>query len=756
MALSGRGVVSGRFRPVKSDHAAPPALTGTATYVGDLCDDSTLYAHFVRSTSAHAVLGHIDVEDATGESGVVGVYTASDLALADIPGNTGLGPDAPAMSRPPLARDRVRFVGDPVAVVVAETEAIAVDAAGLIWPEYEELPAVVDMRTAAEATPLFPGGNVVDRQFKTHGEFEPSPDRHTTTIEVANRRLAPTSIEPLAILARPDGDDVRVYCGHQAPHRLRDQLAHHLDRPPGTVRVTVPAVGGAFGMKGMLFPEYLVVTALALKLGRPVAWICSRREQFSGGTHGRGQHHTVTLEGTSDGRIDRAAFRIVADTGAYPHNGSQIAQFTRTVAQGLYDIPCVEVDTTIVVTNTAPTGSYRGAGRPEAALAIERAIDAHSRALELDPVEVRLINMITPEQIPYRNAMGALYDSGDYPQALRMTLELLDLDSIRADQQQRLTSGGPLIGVGIGAFVERAGGGPDSSEYGRVEVSSVDKSIVVRTGSTDSGQSHARVWGNLIADIFEVERVAVIAGDTAEVAEGTGTFASRSAQLGASAVAISAHAVLAEARQRAADQLEAAEPDIRYSRGTFTVAGVPGTSVDIWDLDGPPLASEETFSAGAQTFPYGVHAAVVEIEPETGVVTTLRIVSVDDCGTVLDPEMVEGQLVGSLTQGLGQARFELVEYGDDGQLLTSSMMDYSIPHAADMPAVETDRLTHPAPSNPLGAKGAGEAGCIGLPPAILNAAIDALWPLGVRTLDLPLTPHRVWQAIQAAADSSAT
>jgi carbon-monoxide dehydrogenase large subunit len=469
------------------------------------------------------------------------------------------------------------------------------------------------------------------------------------------------------------------------------------------------------------------------------------------GTHGRAQHHRVTLEGTAEGRIQRARIEILADTGAYPHNGSQIPMFSRLTATGLYDIGRVEVETTAVVTNQAPTGSYRGAGRPEAALAIERAVDAFAHEAGLDPVDVRFLNFIQPEAMPYTTATGALYDSGDYPAALRMAIDMLGLSELKAEQAQRRARGEDPMGIGIGAFIERAGGALEAGEYAKVEIDPIGRRVIVRTGSTDQGQGHETVWRRLVGDIFETGEVTILAGDTAEVAEGVGTFASRSAQVGASAAVRTAERVLELAKQRAADHLEAAVADLAYEGGTFSVVGSPGAEVSIFDLaDGEPLADEEMYVPHAQTFPYGVHAAVVDVSRETGEVKVRRIVAVDDCGKVLNEMLVEGQLLGSLAQGFGQALLEGVRYDSDGQLLSSSLMDYKVPTAADMPPVIHDRLEHPAPSNPLGVKGAGEAGCIGLPPAILNATLDALAPLGVTDLQFPLRPVDVWTAIQEA------
>ncbi|MFP5331905.1 MAG: xanthine dehydrogenase family protein molybdopterin-binding subunit [Acidimicrobiia bacterium] len=719
-------------------------LTGRGRYLADLAGPDVLHAWFVRSPVAHGRIRSVDTDEATGLPGVRGVFTASDLDLPAIPSQTGRGPEAAGMERPVLAGDTVRHVGEPVAVVVADSARIAEDAAAQVWLDIEELPAVVDPAHAATSeTLLFPQAGTNRVSHSGQGD-PPTPGAVQVTVHTVSQRLALTSIEPLGILVRPIGEDLDVWCGHQAPHRLRAQLASLLGHD--RIRVRVPDVGGAFGMKGMLFPEYPVITALAERLAAPVMWLQTRREHMQSGTHGRGQIHRVTLHGTEDGRITGAEVAILADVGAYPHNGSQIPTFSRLVAGGLYDIAEVRVEIEAVVTNLAPIGSYRGAGRPEAALAIERAVDAFARHLGRDPLEVRLHNLIT--DLPHKTVTGALYDSGDYREALATAMELIDVPAVRAEQRRRRQEGRDPIGLGVAAFIERAGGAVDSGEYARVEVD--DRAIHVRVGSADSGQGHDRLWTSLAKSVLGVD-VVVHTADTDEVDAGVGTFASRTTQIAGSAVLRMAEQVREEGRRRAADRFEAAIEDVVYQAGEYRVRGVPGPGISIHQLaDSGELAASEMFVPGAQTFPYGVHVAEVEVVRETGEVRVRRIVAVDDCGTVLDPHMVEGQLVGSLAQGLGQALLEEVRYDDGGQPLSASLMDYLVPTAADMPPVVSDRLTHPAPSNPLGAKGAGEAGCIGLPPAILNAVIDALWDDGVRDLQLPLRPERVWAAIQAA------
>jgi carbon-monoxide dehydrogenase large subunit len=737
-------------------------VTGAGRYVADLAPPDTVHLAFVRSTEAHGRITGVDMT-AVDSPEVLGVFTGADLGLTDIPGDSTAVP-APDFPRPHLASEKVRYVGEPVAVVAATTAAVALDAADLVWVDYEALPAVVDPRASLEDEVLLheaAGTNVVYRSELVVGEAK---DRYDVVaeIEATNQRLAPTSIEPLGILAVPEDDGrLTVYISHQRPHGMKARLSQLLPIDSDKLRVVVPDVGGAFGMKGMTYPEYTVAAAVALRLGLPVMWVERRREHMSGGTHGRGSVHKVRLMGTSAGRIERVEIDVLADVGAYPHNGATIPIFSRLVAFGLYDIANASLTTTSVVTNTAPTGSYRGAGRPEAAFAIERAIDAFARSAGLDPVEVRLINFIPSASLPYRTATGALYDSGDYAAALRRAVELVGLEEIRKEQRDRLAAGRDPIGVGFGAFVERAGGGVDGGEYGRIEVDREGR-VTLRTGSASSGQGHETAWAQVAAAALGLAPgvVTYVAGDTDQVARGSGTFASRSAQVGAAAIWRTAHVVRRRAIELAAQLFEASPADVVLANGTFSIVGVPGTEIG-WpqvaaaahdrDID---LSEEEWFVPGAQTFPYGVHVAVVEVSLETGEVRLDRLVAVDDCGNVLNPMIVEGQLHGSLMQGIGQALYEGVQYSEDGQLLTSTLMDYAIPRAGDAPPITSERQVHPAPSNPLGVKGTGEAGCIGAPPAIVNAVLDALAPYGVTDLQMPLRAANVWAALSRAKSLS--
>jgi carbon-monoxide dehydrogenase large subunit len=737
-----------------------PLVTGSGAYVADLVDADTLHCAFVRSPVAHGIFEPPPLDEAAAMPGVVAVYRSDSIGLPDLPSAQGpAAPEARGMGQPALARERVRHVGDPIAVVVATTAPQAVDAAERVWVDIDPLPAVTDVSSALrDDVLLFPeaGTNLV--LDKTVGSIGPRPAvARQTSIEVEIPRLSPVTIEPLAILVKPDGDGWEVWCGHQAPWRLPRLLGPLLGIAPEKIRARVPDVGGAFGTKGPFYTEYAVVAAIALKLGRPVVWLQGRREQLQSGAHGRGQTVRIDIGGDEDGKIRFVSSDILGDVGAYPASGAQVPTFSQLVAQGPYDIDHLQARVRIAVTNKAPTGPYRGAGRPEAAIAIERAVDAFAAELGLSPERVRATNLIPSTDLPYTSRTGAIYDSGDYAAALDLALETLDLDRWRAEQRLRRDTETDPIGIGIACFIERAGGAVDSGEWGKVELLA-DGSVVVRTGSTPSGQAHRTVWSQIAASVFTVplDRIVFIAGDTAEVADGVGSFGSRSLQVGGSAVLRTATEVRDRAVKTAAHRLEAAEADIELADGVFRVVGSPGSEITIAEVVahagslGIDLWSEEMFTPGAQTFPYGAHAAVIEVELDTGQVNLLQLVVVDDCGNVIHPMVVEGQVHGSVMQGIGEALLECVVYDDDGQLLSANLMTYLIPSATQPMPLTTRRLVHPAPSNPLGAKGTGETGCIGVPAAILNAVHDALRPHGVHSLSFPLNAPAVWQAIRSA------
>lgn len=743
-----------RPRADRLDH-----IMGLGKFLDDLEIPGVLSCGFVRSTVAHAELVGIDTSDALAAEGVEAVFTHGDLGLDDIPGRLRRGPEAPSMRRPPLARNRLRYVGEPIALVVADDPYRATDGVELILVDLEPLPAVVDPLQALEAAVLlFPesGSNVVDAS--TTGSVGADQLAVSATVEVVNQRLAPLPLEPLGIVAVPVGDGIHIWCGHQAPHRLRSQISSLLGIDPSHVRVTVPDVGGGFGAKGMLYPEYLVLVAAALHLDRPLKWVETRRENMSGGTHGRGQVHRIELSGDRSGRIRRARIEILANLGAYPHNGSMIPGITAFMAPGPYQIEELAVGTTMVVTNTAPVGTYRGAGRPEASYAIERAVDAFARAAGLEPIEVRRVNLIPEISVPLKTPTGALYDSGNYVGALDTALELAGLDLIRSEQVRRQRMAATRLGVGASVYVERAGGPIHEGEFAAVEIGA-DGTMTVRAGAVDTGQGHDRLWRKLAGAPFDLpeNEIRVVSGDTGEVKAGVGTFASRSTQVCGSVVARCAARLHDQVQEIAAVLLEASPSDLVSREGSFELVDGSGTSVSLADVArhatelGMDLTVEETWAPGAHTFPYGAHVAVVEVDTETGDVRLCRAIAVDDCGNVMDHAGTAAQVHGSMAQGVGQARFEEIRYDDTGQPLTASLVDYLVPRAPDLPIFETAHLVSPAPSNPLGAKGVGESGCIGFPPALISAIVDALGSMGVSHIDMPAQPQNVWSAINAAS-----
>lgn len=730
-----------------------PLLVGEASFVADVPADGALEAVFVRSQHAHGVIRSIELDDARAVNGVVGVFAAADLpGLPRMPPAPGVEVQD-AMARPSLAVDRVRFVGEPVAVVLAEDLARAEDAAELVLAEVEPLPVVLDPTEAAsrDAIPLFEGvGNVAEEN--TVGE--PVDDALAAApvvleLEFRQRRVAHVSIETRRILVVPDGSDgLTARCSHQAPHRLRSALAGAFGLDPGRVRVIVEHVGGAFGGKSQTWPEYLVVADLARRFGRPVRWIEGRSESFVGASHGRGQNLRIRLGADEGGRILALDAEVDVDAGAYPHTGSFIAGNTAWMMSGAYRIPRIRVRSRSVVTNATPTAPYRGAGRPEAAFGIERAVDVLASRLGLDPAEVRRRNFIPPDAFPYRSPTGALYDGARHAEALDLALRTAGYDAIREEQQRR-RPGEPLVGVGIASWVERSGGATGSTEHGAVEVTA-DGRVLARTGSSSQGQGHRTAFAQIVAAALGVEvgDVEVIQGDTAEVAEGTGTFGSRSMQIGGSALHLAAAGVLEAAWRVAAEELEVAVEDLVHRDGGFEVTGSPDRRRSLLQLAATAGGfAEARVYASPQAFPYGAYVAVVEVDAETGLVRLRRMVAVDDCGTVVNPLLAEGQVVGSLAQGIGQALLEGIELDEHGEPLTTNLATYAVPTTSEMAETITRSIETPT-DGPLGAKGAGESGSIGAPPAVVNAVADALRGYETDELEMPITPEQVWRILR--------
>jgi carbon-monoxide dehydrogenase large subunit len=757
--VTGTSILGNPVRRVED----PRILFGGTRYVADLELTGATTAVFVRSTMAHARLESVDTEAAGKMPGVVGVFTAADLGLPDIPA-FAMAPQS--MARPALATGVVRFVGEPVAVVVAETAEQAVDAAGEVIVDYDPLPAVADPESAlAEgAAVLFPdhGSNlVVDFDFGRQPDVFDGADT-VVSGRIRNQRLAAVPLEVNAAAAVPEGTDgLTLWVSNQHPFGVRDPLAGLLGLAPEKVRVVCPAVGGGFGAKIGPYPEYVVISAAARRLGRPVRWVETRSESMVGLVHGRAQVQHVEIGAKSDGTIVGLRGHVIADAGAYPSIGVFLPSLTRMMASGVYAIPKIDVRATVAVTNTTTIGAYRGAGRPEAAALIERAVDMVAAELGLDPVEVRRKNLIPKFDQPHTTVVGATYDVGDYAAALDEVLRLSGYDELRAEQKARRERGDRMaLGIGVSVYVEVTGAGP-VPEFGSVEVHA-DGTVTAQTGTSPHGQGHETAFAQIISSVLGIpmEKVTLLHSDTAAVPEGQGTYGSRSLQLGGSSIFVASENVLNMAKERAANLLEASLDDVvLFDDGRFGVAGTPARSLGWEELaggDDGPLRSEAKHPQSGQTYPFGAHVAVVEVDTETGAVKLQRIVAVDDCGRVLNPLLAEGQVHGGLAQGIAQALFEEMAYDADGTPLTTTLADYLMPSAAELPSYETAHTQTPTPLNPLGAKGIGESGTIGSTPAVQNAVVDAVAHLGVRHIDMPLTPERVWRAVQQATAGRAS
>ncbi|MDE3064454.1 MAG: xanthine dehydrogenase family protein molybdopterin-binding subunit [Acidobacteriota bacterium] len=742
----------------------PKFLTVGGTYVADLDLPGALHLTFVRSSMAHAHLASVDVSAAKEAPGVVGVFTHDDLALAHMETVMGMTPEP--MTEPVLATGTVRYVGEPIVAIVAETRELAVDAAELVVVDYEPLTAVVDPRVAhRNETILFPHAGTNTAFTLDMGRDETMFDGCEVVIEqvIVNQRVAPCPLEvrSAAAFVTPEGR-FEFRSSTQAPHGVRDTLARALALEPDDVHVISPDVGGGFGAKAVVYTEDIVVGWCARHLGRPVRWTETRSESMLGLGHGRGQVQTATIGGSRDGTIAAFNLDVLQDCGAYPGFGTVLPFMTRTMVSGVYTIPKAECSSISVVTNTTPTTAYRGAGRPEAAAAIERMVDLFAAEIGMDPAEVRRRNLVAADAFPYTTPVGTVYDVGDYRRTLDIALDVAGYEDLRAEQRRRRAAGDERqLGVGLSCYVEITNGIPEG-EYGSVEVKP-DGKVVVRTGTSPHGQGHVTAWSMLVAEQLGVpiEDIEVIHGDTDVVPRGVGTFGSRSLQAGGNAVNQAAIDVVEKAKDLAADLLEAAREDVVLdkSRGAFHVVGTPAVARSWAELataaaaaGGNPLLAEVDLASPGPTFPFGTHLAVVEVDTETGHVTLLRHVAVDDAGRIVNPLLAEGQIHGGVAQGVAQALLEEVVYDGGGNPLTSNLADYSFISAAELPSFETRFTETPTPINPLGAKGIGESGTIGATPAVHNAVVDALSHLGVRHVDMPTTPQRVWSALRDARE----
>jgi len=725
----------------------PRFLRGEATYVENHKVADALHVTFVRSPYAHARILAIDASAAPAQ-----VFTAADLDIGPFPtiGWPGLDRGRP---RPLLAGDVVRYVGEIVAVVASETRAAGADAAELVFVDYEPLPAVV-----APAKALEDEANVCYREQQKHEDDIFEGCEIVVSGRVVSQRLAPSPLEPRSSLAGV-GEDGRLTArlSTQMPHQDRDGLADIFGVDAGLIRVIGPDVGGGFGAKGLSVEDVLVAW-VARRTGRPVRWTETRSENMVAMHHARASILDVELGGSRDGVVEAYRLRILADAGAYPGVGAILPHFTGLMASGVYRIPRIEFDAAAVVTNTTPIGAFRGAGRPEATQAIERAIDLFAAELGLDQAEVRRRNLIPADAFPYTTASGATYDCGDYERALDLALEAAGYDELREEQRRR--TGPRRLGIGVSTYVEVTNGLPEG-EFGEVEITG-DGGAILRTGSFSHGQGHETTFAMIVAERLglPLAAVTVVKGDTDQVPRGTGTYGSKSTQIGGVVAAIAAEEVAQRAKRLAAAELEVSVDDIvlDLEAGRFEVAGAPARSLSWPDLAGRleqegqlgELRVERDFEPDAPTFPFGAHVAVVEVDIETGAVELLRLIAVDDAGTIISPVIAEGQVQGGLATGVAQALYEEVVYDEDGNPFTLGFVNYEFPSANDLPSFELHGMETPTPMNPLGAKGIGESGTIGATAAVQSAVVDALAPFGVRHVDMPASGERVWRALEAA------
>src|SRR5215217_6273947 len=810
----------GNSVPRKED---PTLLTGRSNFTDDIRLPGMLHMAFLRSPYAHARITSIDASAARERPGVVDVFTSEDLAdvldgsamdadsapgyavdIDELPGSeadvtsNGSEESADVSESPPrtfcgwpvtenikiphhspLARGKVNFAGEPVAVVLATDRYKAQDALEFIEVEYEPMGVATDIEGA-----LKDGAPLVHEEFGTNecyvwtlatGDIDEAFEKADVVVRerYVQQRLIPSAIETRAVIAQPEPlDSFTVYSSTQVPHFVKDVLSVMCGVPDTKLRVVAPDVGGGFGSKLNVYSEEVLALEVARKLGAPVKWVEDRSENYLATTHGRGQVQYIELAATSEGRILGMKVKLLADMGAYLQLLTPgIAIFGSFTYPGLYAFDAYSFECTGVFTNLTPTDAYRGAGRSEAAYAHERIMNALARELDMDPAELRLKNLIPPFDEPTTNPAGVQYDSGNYESCMRKALELADYEEVRAEQRRRRKAGdAKQIGIGIGNFTESGGISPSKVsaavrlQSGGWEAASVrmlaSGKVEVVTGTSPHGQGHVTSWSQIAADALgvDVDDVEVLHGDTAIAPYGRDTYGSRSLPVGGVAVHLACEKVVEKGKKIAAHMLEAAEEDVEFEGGRFSVAGSPNRNVTIQNVAAaayladnlpeemePLLNGDYAFDPPNFTWPYGTHICVVEVDTETGMVTIPKYVAVDDCGPVVNPAIVDGQLHGGIAQGIGQAL-----YDEDGNLVTGTMVDYLIPGPPEVPNMILDRTVTPSPTNPMGVKGIGESGAIAASPAVVNAVIDALSHEGVTHIDMPASPMRVWQTLQEA------
>ncbi|MFO1127200.1 MAG: xanthine dehydrogenase family protein molybdopterin-binding subunit [Rhodospirillales bacterium] len=759
--------------PRQEDHRF---LTGAGRYVSDIVVAGEAVAVFLRSPHAHADIVRIDLAEAAAVAGVLGIFTAADAAadgLGDIPCAIRIkgerGEQMPRPGRPLLAKARVRFIGEPVAMVVAAGRAAALDALDRIAVSYRELPAVVGFEDAMtdDVSPIWEGAPWNVAFFWQRGDAGTAAEElarasHVIRLELVNNRLIPSPLEPRAALGLFDATTGRytLYTSSQGAHGIRDQLSEAtLKVPADSIRVVVPDVGGGFGSKIFHYPEEALVLWAARRLGRPVKWVGERPEACAADTHGRDQHNRIVAGFDDHGRCRALRVDTLANMGAYLNAfGPAVpSQMTGCMLSGPYAIPAIHATCRGIYTNTVPVDAYRGAGRPEAAYILERLMDRAARVLGLAPDDIRRRNFIRPEAMPYRTASGPTYDDGRFAETLDAALAAADWDGFAARREESRIAG-RLRGIGLSTYVEICAFEAEEA----LVLFPLTGGVEVRIGTQSTGQGHETAYAQLAASRLGVpfEVVRVVQGDTDLIPTGNGTSGSRSIPVGGPAVHAACDAVLARGRRFAARLLQTEEAAIEVADGMFRVAGAdrPISLLDLAaaarvpenvpDGEAPGLDATGTYTCEASTFPYGCHVAEVEIDPDTGAVTIVRYTPVDDFGMIVNPLLVAGQVQGGVAQGIGQALMEEAAYDRaTGQLETASFLDYALPRASDVPAIEPAFTQVPCRTNPLGSKGAGEAGAIASCPAVINAILDALTPQGVTHIDMPATPERVWRAL---------
>jgi carbon-monoxide dehydrogenase large subunit len=764
----------------------PRLIQGRATYVDDVALAGMQHLAFKRSDVAHGRIRSIDVSAAKAMDGVEAVFTGAEIAqfLPPMP----IGTPFPSPEHRAVAVDTVRYVGEPVAVVVATDRYIARDAAEAIVVSYDMLPAVVDLELAMTgkptvihpsfpnnvALPLVPSGTGVSPDGSSVDDSAINAAFAKAEVVISqrmmNQRLAPSALESRGVVANyePGKGTMTIWSSTQNPHILRTFIAASNGLGQDQVRAIAPEVGGGFGAKINIYGEEYVAAAISKQLGMPIKWIEDRIEAFVATIHGRDVLGYIDLAAKRDGTVLGLKLRLIADIGAYNMLlTAAIPTLTMLMANATYNIPAIRATLTEVFTNKTPTDAYRGAGRPEATYFVERAMDMLARELKMDPAELRRKNFIKPNQFPYATQTGAVYDSGDYEKALDLAIKNARWEQLKAERDAARAQG-RLVGLGLAMYVEVCGIGPSGSlptggwEHSQVTIER-DGRISATTGASPHGQGNETTFAQMLADQFGVplEHVTILHGDTSVVKQGIGTFGSRSQAVGGTALLMAGAKVKSKMAKFTAALLEAPEDDLVFQNGAIFVKGSPASAkpfaavaeyayrpVPLPEGLEPGLSDEAFFEPSNNTYPFGCHISMVEIDRETGELTLLKLIAVDDAGNLINPLIVEGQIHGGLAQGIGQAMIEEVVYGEHGELMTGSFMDYAIPRAGDFPRFELDATVTPTPVNPLGAKGVGEAGTLGSTPSIVAAAVDALSEFGVKHIDMMLRPEKLWRIIQ--------